>query len=117
MTEMTDIAKRHAQIAQRVRTARENAGLSQGQAAKHLGLPRPSITEVEQGRRKVSAAELAAMAALYGVSIGWLACEDDDVPDAAQDQIQLAAREIASLKKDDLQAVLSLVRSLRAKRR
>jgi transcriptional regulator with XRE-family HTH domain len=112
---MTDLEKRQAQIAQRIRLARENAGLSQGQAAKLLGIHRPSLTETEQGRRKVSAAELAVMAKLYRVRIGWLACEEDDEPEPARDQIQLVAREIASLKKDDLDNVLRLVRSIRSK--
>lgn len=112
---MTDLEKRQAQISQRIRTARENSGLSQGQAAKLLGIHRPSLTEAEQGRRKVSAAELAEMAKLYRVGVGWLACEEGDEPDPERDQIQLVAREIASLKEDDLANVLRLVRSIRAK--
>lgn len=112
---MTDLEKRQTQIAQRIRSARENAGLTQGQAAKFLGIHRPSLTEAEQGRRKVSAAELAEMAKLYHVGIGWLACEEGDEPDPARDQIQLVAREIASLKEEDLDTVLRLVRSIRSK--
>ncbi len=53
---MTDIEKKTQQIAVRARLARENSGLSQGQAAKRLGLLRPSLTESEAGRRKISAA-------------------------------------------------------------
>jgi transcriptional regulator with XRE-family HTH domain len=112
---MADLETRQAQIAERIRTARENAGLSQGQAAKQLGLARPSITEAEQGRRKVSAVELAEMAKLYGVTIGWLAGENDNL-DATHDPIQLAAREIASLNREDLDAVLQLVRSIRLRK-
>lgn len=112
---MADLEKRQSQIAQRIRVARENAGLSQGQAAKILGIHRPSLTEAEQGRRKVSAAELAEMAKLYRVGAGWLTCEDGDEPDPERDQIQLVAREIASLKQEDLDTVLRLVRSIRSK--
>lgn len=112
---MSEIEKKQQQIAVRARVARENAGLSQGQAAKHLTIPRPSLTEVEAGRRKISAGELTVMAKLYGVSLAWLACEDDESDDPDRDRIQLAAREIAGLKEADLANVLQLVRSIRAK--
>lgn len=109
-----DTEKCTEQIAHKIRVARENAGLSQAQAAKILGIHRPSLTEAEQGRRKISAAELAHMARLYRVRIGWLACEDEGEDDHGQDQIQLVAREISSLKSDDLEAVMHLVRSIRS---
>lgn len=110
-----NIEKKQKQIAIRIRLARENAGLSQGQAAKQLGVARPTISECEAGRRKIMAAELSAMAKLYGVGISWLACEDEDDADPARDRIALAAREIAGLKEKDLANVLQLVRSIRAK--
>jgi len=110
-----DPEKKQLQIARRIRAARENAGLSQGQAAKLLGLSRPTITECEAGRRKVTAVELAMMAKTYGVGISWLADEAEDNTDANEDRIKLAAREIAGLKEDDLTNVLQLVRSIRTK--
>lgn len=110
-----DQEKKQRQIATRARIARENAGLSQGQAAKQLGVARPTISECEAGRRKISAVELTAMAKLYGVSVAWLACENDDSTDPDQDRIELAARAIAGLKDDDLANVLQLVRSIRAR--
>lgn len=110
-----DLEKKQQQIAARIRLARENAGLSQGQAAKQLGVARPTISECEAGRRKVSAAELAAMAKLYGVGVSWLASEEQDDADPDRDRIELAAREIAGLKAEDLASVLQLVRSIRAR--
>ncbi|MGC4089855.1 MAG: helix-turn-helix transcriptional regulator [Polyangiaceae bacterium] len=112
---MTDLEKKQQQIAGRARVARESAGLSQGQAAKHLTIPRPSLTEIEAGRRKISATELSLMAKLYGVSLAWLACEEDETSDPDRDRIELAAREIAALKPADLENVMQLVRSIRAK--
>lgn len=114
---MTDLDKKSQQIAARARVARENSGLSQGQAAKKLGLSRPSLTESEAGRRKISAAELTEMASIYGVSVSWLACEDETSVDADRDRIELAARELAGLKKEDLENVIQLVKSIRAKGR
>lgn len=97
-------------IAQRLRLARENAGLSQGQVAKKLDLQRPSISEMEAGRRRVSAEELSTLAALYHVDTAWLLGEASTVD---TDRIELAARELAKLKTDDLNRVMDLLKALR----
>ncbi len=114
---MTNLEKKAQQIAARARTARENSGLSQGQAARKLGLSRPSLTESEAGRRKISAAELTAMAEIYGVSVSWLACEGAEESDPDRDRIELAARDLAKLKKEDLESVIQLVKSIGRKGR
>ena len=97
-------------IADRLRSAREMAGLSQGQVARLLNMHRPTISEMEAGRRKVSADELRSLAHLYEVDIAWLvgAKGTEDQP-----RVELAARELAKLKNDDLDRVLRLLRSLR----
>ena len=56
-------------IAERLRSAREVAGLTQGQAAKLLGLHRPTVSEIEAGRRKVSAEELGQFGDIYGTVV------------------------------------------------
>jgi len=96
-------------IAGRLREAREMAGLSQGQVARLLSIHRPTVSEIEAGRRRVTAGELANLAKLYGVSLEWLAGQDQD-NDAAR-KIRLAARELSGLRDDDLQKVLKLARS------
>jgi transcriptional regulator with XRE-family HTH domain len=97
-------------IANRLRSAREMAGLSQAQVARILKMHRPTITEMEAGRRKVSADELRQLAEAYEVDIAWLAGTKSmgDLP-----RVELAARELAKLKKDDLDRVLQLLQSLR----
>ena len=100
-------------IAARLRMAREQAGLSQGQVAKLLGLHRPTVSEIEAARRKVSADELAKLAELYDVSIGWLASGASSLDSRDADRIQLAARELSKLRAEDIDAVLSLLRTLR----
>jgi transcriptional regulator with XRE-family HTH domain len=97
----------------RLRLAREQAGLSQGQVAKILDLHRPSISEAEAGRRKVSAEELVEFARIYGVSVSWLAGAETEGVDAAQVRIELAARELAKLKPEDLDRLLELLSALR----
>lgn len=99
-------------VAARLRAARENAGLSQGQVAKMLGVHRPTISEIEAGRRKVAAEELAQLADIYDVSTAWLTNSKSDIPDPA---VELAARELAKLKTEDFDSVLNLLRTLRGR--
>jgi transcriptional regulator with XRE-family HTH domain len=110
MTETTTI---RTIIASRIRKAREMSGLSQGQAAKLLGLHRPSITEAEASNRKVSAEELAMFAKLYKVEASWLLGEGEDRIDPRDSKLQLAAREIKKLKPEDLDTVLAVIASIR----
>ena len=104
---MTDEA-----LAARLRAAREQAGLSQGQVAKLMQLHRPTISEIEAGRRRVVSEELMKFAGLYGVSVAWLMGEEGGGADA---RVELAARELSKLKDDDLNRVLELLQSLRKK--
>ncbi len=97
-------------VASRLRSAREMAGLSQSQVAGALHLHRPTISEIEAGRRKISAEELRQFAELYEVSITWLAGSQDE---ENQPDVELAARELAKLGKNDLDRVLRLLKSLR----
>ena len=98
----------------RLRMAREQAGLSQGQVARLMKLHRPTISEIEAGRRRVLAEELPQFAELYGVTIAWLTSEEGGGGDA---RVQLAARELSKLKTEDLDRVLALLSSLRKKER
>jgi transcriptional regulator with XRE-family HTH domain len=102
-------ADRHA-IAHRLRTAREHAGLSQGQVAKLFGYQRPTISEIEAGRRRVSAEELAKFCEFYDVSVSWVATEQAEV---SNPNVELAARELAKLKNEDLDKVMNLLQTLR----
>lgn len=99
-------------IGSRLRAARDQAGLSQGQVARLLGKHRPSISEAEAGNRGVPAEELADLARLYGVSSAWLTGEDrqDVVSDV---RVELAARELAKFKPEDLDRLLHLLTTLR----
>jgi len=99
-------------ISERLRNAREHAGLSQGQVAKMLDMHRPTISEIEAGRRKVSADELKEFAKLYDVSVSWLT-ETESKEQKLDDKVLLAARDLTKLKKDDLDKVLKLLESMR----
>jgi transcriptional regulator with XRE-family HTH domain len=105
-----------AAIAARLRLAREQAGLSQGQVAAKLGLHRPTISEIEAGRRRVAADELGAFAKLYKVTVAWLVGRVDQKRDPRREKAELAARKLVTLKEHDLDLVLNLLASLRSGR-
>jgi transcriptional regulator with XRE-family HTH domain len=100
-----------ANLAARLRLAREQAGLSQGQVAKLMKMHRPTISEIEAGRRRVQAEELTEFAARYRVSVPWLLGEQGEDLDEAR--VRLAARELAKLKSTDLDRVMNLLATLR----
>jgi len=105
------IEQRNA-IASRLRLARERAGLSQGQVAKLVAMHRPSVSEIEAGRRSVAAEELTKFASIYSVTVGWLTGEPRD---PAADRLELAARELSKLKPGDVDLLMDLLTSLRSK--
>ncbi len=109
---MSEVDPRRVALAERLRTAREMAGLSQGQVAKRLGLHRPSVSEMEAGRRRVSVEELAELADLYAVDLSWLA-GGEATPDEHQARVELAARELSKLREEDLDRVLKMLSALR----
>lgn len=99
-------------IASRLRMARESAGLSQGQVAKRLDMHRPTISEIEAGRRRVSGEEIATFGELYGVDANWITEGSGDTGEGT-DKIMLAARQLSKLKDKDLDKLLGLLQMLR----
>jgi transcriptional regulator with XRE-family HTH domain len=106
---MVKKVNRSKDIGDRLRAARELAGLSQAQVAKMLSLHRPSISEMEAGRRKVSAEELTELAGIYNVSLSWLAGGEPD-EEKLSDKVKLAARELAKLKPEDYKRLMHLLK-------
>lgn len=102
-----------AQISARLRTAREAAGLSQGQVAKLMGLHRPTISEIEAGRRRVSADELTQLAEIYGTSTDWILAKRDAATGPDEEKILLAARQLSKMKDADLDRLMKLIHMLK----
>ena len=113
---MSEHEERRKAIALRLRLSREMAGLTQGQVAKSLDWHRPTVSEIEAGRRRVSAEELTTLAEMYGVSIPWIVGEGDEDSSLAANRVKLAARELSKLREEDLDRVLQLIQALRASR-
>lgn len=101
------------EIANRLRTAREMAGLSQGQAAKRLGMHRPTISEIEAGRRNVKLDELSEFSKLYGVEVSWIT-EGKVDEDKIDQSILAAARELSSMKDKDIETLINTIKMIKS---
>jgi transcriptional regulator with XRE-family HTH domain len=101
-----------ATLADRLRLAREQAGLSQGQVAKLMRMHRPTISEIEAGRRRVQAEELNQLAKLYRVAVPWLLGEEGK-ENLHETKARLVARELSKLKSEDLDRVMKLLQSIK----
>lgn len=102
------------EIAGRLKLARELSGLSQAQAAKILNLSRPTITEIEQGRRNVIGTELAQFSDIYDVDVNWILSGAED--ESANSKIQLAAREISKMSETEVDKLFRLLSSMKKSR-
>jgi transcriptional regulator with XRE-family HTH domain len=80
-------------LADRLRKAREEAGLEQGELAQLAGLSRATISAAENGHRRPAKATIAMWALATGVSRDWLAGESEANPDPvmALDLMRLTA--------------------------
>ena len=61
--------KEYAYFVERLRKAREEAGLTQVEVAKKLKRPQSHISNVESGQQRVDVVELQVFAKLYGKDI------------------------------------------------
>jgi Zn-dependent peptidase ImmA (M78 family)/transcriptional regulator with XRE-family HTH domain len=71
------------QIAANLRSVRERLGFTQAEVAARLGMHRPTISEIEAGRRAVTSEELFRLARLYATPVGSLLNEPTPDADAA----------------------------------
>jgi len=107
--EINNLNTEREKIAIRLKEARIFAGLSQAQAADRLDLQRPAISEIESGKRKVSAEELIIFANLYKVDTSWLLLNDKE---NETEQFKFAARELSKLSQEDIQKLLDVLKIL-----
>lgn len=101
-------------VGQRLRLAREQAGLSQGQVARILNLHRPTVSQMESGQRAVKPAEVVQLAELYKVKQGWIVSGETAGVGDVDPRVELAARELSKLKKQDLEKIMQLLSVLRS---
>lgn len=71
---MADNVQSRKLISERLRWAREQAGLSQGQVAQRLSVHRPTISQIEAGERNVRIEEMQQLA---GAGTAWTSTATD----------------------------------------
>jgi transcriptional regulator with XRE-family HTH domain len=71
------------------------------------------MVEIEKGRRRVTAGELRRFSDIYKVTLSWLACVEAEESDEESERIELAARELSKLRKEDLDRLLDLLAAFR----
>lgn len=63
-----------SEIGGRVKSLREQKGLSQGQLAALIDVSRPVVTKIEGGKKAINSLELRRIADVLGVSVDELTC-------------------------------------------
>lgn len=86
-------------MAHRLKEARMYLGLSQEYVAQQLDIPRPAVSLIESGKRKVKSDELFRLAKLYQRPLAYFT--KDETSDEAEEQISLLARSYQELSEED----------------
>jgi transcriptional regulator with XRE-family HTH domain len=92
--------------------------LKQDEVARHLGIPRSALSNIEAGQRKVEALELTRLAKLYQRPVSWFT--GDDVPSGKEvfpAEIAHLARAAASLSSQDRQELARFADFLKSRAR
>jgi len=98
----------------RLREARKYLGLTQEEVATYLKIPRTALPEIENGRRRVEAIELARLAKLYRQPVGHFTGEDEASAALPVDVAHLA-RQAADLSEQDRSELGRFAEYLRAR--
>lgn len=107
-----EVVSEPERLGQLLREARESLGIPQGTVADHLGIPRPSVSDMEAGRRKVTFLELKQLAALYRRPISFFSGEEmyGDTQDETTVELFRAASDLSD---EDREQVLRFAQFLR----
>jgi transcriptional regulator with XRE-family HTH domain len=102
-------------LAERLREAREYLGLSQEDAAEHVGIPRPAISQLERGNRRVDAIELASFAKLYQRPVSYFTGEEGGTETAQIEVLNRLKEAAAELSETDREEVVRFAEFLRTR--
>lgn len=90
------------ELGRRLREAREYLGLSQEQVADHLGIPRPSVSTIEGGKRRISFLELKSLAALYRRPLSYFSDEETPAADETTDALFRTTQELSTTDREQV---------------
>ena len=92
-------------LSDRIKECRVNLHLSQEYVANHMAINRATITQIELGKRKVTAEELLKFSSLFGISAdALLNGENLEMP------ATIFARSFSELDEKDQNEIMSLMR-------
>lgn len=99
----------------RVKRLRQQLGISQSELARRLGVGRQNVYQVERGQQEhMRKHTLQKYAEALGVSPSYLATGREAGSAATLPEIQSYLRETTMLSRQDIQAVVRIVRALEA---
>ena len=91
-------------LADRIKACRNKLHLSQEYVANYMSMNRATITQIELGKRKITAEELAKLGTLFGMSTDALIHgENTEMP------VTIFARSFNELDKKDQDEIMSLM--------
>lgn len=94
------------ELANRLASAREQAGFNQAGIAKELGVPRSAVSKMETGDQRIDSLMLAEMARLYGISVSVLLEEDvEGAPRHTRVPAEALLRSAGDLSEEDRRAL------------
>jgi transcriptional regulator with XRE-family HTH domain len=94
-----------ANVHERIKELRTQLHLSQDYVARYLGINRATYTQMENGKRKVLADEVAKLSSLFGVTTDSMLNNTEMSQPAA-----LFARSFEKLDERDQQEIMNLIR-------
>lgn len=110
---MSEEAERIA-LGAKLKEFREYSGFSQEDVAKYLGIPRPAVSLIEAGTRRVEALELTKLAKLFQCSVDELT--GNSTVGKEPESIKMIARAAASLSQQDRDEILQFAKFLQARK-
>lgn len=113
--QLLPIDEEQEQLGNRLRESREYLGLSQEFVAEHIGIPRASISAIENGKRKVNSLELKQLARIYKQPLSYFLGEDELAREEQTQDVVFSAlyRTTRALSDQDRQQVLRFAQFLR----
>ena len=91
-------------LTDRIKSCRNKLNLSQEYVANYMGMNRATVTQIELGKRKITAEELAKFGTLFGIST-------DDLLNGEKNEMPVAlfARSFSELDERDQDEIMSLM--------
>src|SRR5258708_1055071 len=91
-----------AELGRRLREAREYLGLSQEEVGDYLGIPGPSVSTIEAGKRGISFQEIKRLAELYRRPLSYFSDEEPAESDDTADALFRTTQELSSTDREQV---------------